>query len=236
MPVPLNKRTIAIAGALAVIIFVVGLRLSWRPAAPPPPPPPTGNERYFTWTVVLPNLDPIIVERESKLFAAAAEAVRKDPDFADGWMTMAGSKKSVGDFEGAAAIWEHVNEIRPFNSPAYNNLGDLYANFVHDYPKAEAAFRQAIKNSAGEEKNAYYYQSLFDIYRYRFEDPAKALATLDEGLKANPASGQLAVKAARYAAEINERPKALAFYRSAIKLLPTDAQLKAEYEKYRDGR
>lgn len=236
MPVTLNKQAIAITGAVVIILVVVGLRLSVRPAPPPPPPPLTGNEQYFTWKVVLPNLDPIIIERESKLFASAVEVLRKDPDFLNGWMTIAGAKKSVGDFNGAAAIWEYVNEIRPLNSPAYNNLADLYANFLNDYPKAEAAYRMAIKNSAGEEKNVYFYQSLFDLYRYRFQDPAKALATLDEGLAANPASSLLAAKAARYAAEINERQKALTYYRTAIKLLAADAQLKAEYEKYRDGR
>lgn len=233
-----NRRLLLLGGAVGVIAVVVGLRLSLGPSTTPrpAPTPPSPLERYFEFTVVTAGLDPIVVERERKVFAGTVSALRENPDFFEGWMTLASTKKQMGDFRGAAAIWEYAGQIRPLNSVSFNNLGDLYANFLNDYGKAEANFRTAIKNAAGEEKQQHYYVSLHELYRYRRQDSAQALAVLEEGVRVNDWSLLLQLKAAQYAATVGERAKALRYYQAALKLDPNNQQLAEEYRRFRAGR
>ncbi len=228
-----------VAGAVGLLLLAIGVRLSreFKPLPPNPAPPPAGPlEAYFVWQPGNANLDPIILERERRVFDEMVGILRANPDVFDAWMTLGATKKTIGDLTGAAAVWEQVGVIRPNNSISFNNLGDLYANFLPDYPKAEAAYRTAIKNSAGEEKNYLFTLSLFELYRYRFMDPARALSTLAEGIAANPGNVPLTLQVARYAGEIGKREQALAHYRAAIKLLPQDGELAAEYRQFRDQR
>lgn len=244
MPISLTsqrKRILAIGVAAGVIVLVVGLRLILQPAGPsvtpsPTPSPASPFERFLAFKVVHQNLDPIVVERERKVFEGTAQAMRQNPDFFEGWLTLASIKKQMGDFAGAAAIWEHAGTLRPLNSVSFNNLGDLYANFLPDYPKAVQNFRQAITNAAGEEKQQYYYVSLSELYRYRMSDTAQALAVLEEGMTEDPHSIVLRVKAAQLAAALGERAKAVRYYQAALKLSPDDSLLAEEYRKYRNQR
>ena len=233
---PATKKIWLIGGSLAIIVFVLGLRLLVRPSSPPPlpPTPPSQFERFLTFRVVLQNLDPGIVEREQGVFEGTAKALRENPDFFEGWMTLASIKKQMGDFPGAAEIWEHAGGMRPLNSVSFNNLGDLYANFLNEYAQAEKNFRRAITNAAGEEKQQHYFTSLYELYRYRFKDDAQALAILEEGAAANPWSRLLQMKAAQFAAATGQRAKALAYYQAALKLDPKNDALAEEYRRYRD--
>ncbi|MDD5110382.1 MAG: hypothetical protein PHI63_04165 [Patescibacteria group bacterium] len=228
-----QKKFIAIGVVAGVVVLVVALRFTIRPASPLPTPV-SDIERYFTFPAVDPQVDPIIAERERKNFDTLTAALRQDPEIFDAWLSLGGIKKMMGDFTGAAEIWEYAGMQRPSSSIAFQNLGDLYANYLKDYPKAETAFRRAIKNSAGEEKNALFYMSLFDLYHYRLQDSAKAAAALEEGIAANSWSVQLLVKAARYESELGNRTKALGYYAAAVKLVPTDKLLAEEYRKYRN--
>lgn len=230
-----NGRFVVLAIGIGLIVLVMALRFSLPGGGPRPAvsPTPDGLERYFTFSVVGPNIDPIVVERERKLFESAVGVLREHPDFFDGWMTIGGVKKLMGDLAGAAAIWEYAGEIRPANSLSFNNLGDLYANFSYDPVKAEAAYRRAITNSAGEDKNAFFWLNLFDLYRYKINDAPKAFRILEEGMAANPQVVDLPLRAARYATEIDNRATALEYYRAAIKLQPKDTELQEEYRLYR---
>ncbi len=231
-----RQRLVTIALVLGVILLVIILRLAGPGETPKPPATASALERYFAFKVVAPNLDPIVMERERKLFDSAVNLLRQDPDFFDGWMTIGGVKKAMGDFTGAADIWTHAGTIRPFNSISYNNLADLYANFLEDYPKAVVAYRRAIRNSAGEEKNALFYSALYDVVRFKLKDNEQALTVLEEGVEANPQSVLLQGKLAAFYATLGQRAKALAAYQAALKLDPQNQDLVEEYRRYRDQR
>ncbi|MDO8559476.1 MAG: hypothetical protein Q7S23_00355 [bacterium] len=233
-----NGKLVAVGIGIGLIVLVLVLRFSLSNSGPVPTatPTPTGLERYFAFKVVGKNIDPIVVERERGVFDSAVQLLRDDPDYFDGWITIGGIKKAMGDFEGAADVWDYAGQIRPANSLSFNNLGDLYTNFLYDPVQAEAAYRQAISNSAGEDRNTFFWASLFDLYRYKINDQDKAFAVIDEGIIANPARVELPLRAARHAAQIGERAKALAYYQQALRLAPKDAALQQEFRQYRDGR
>ena len=228
------EKRLVVASVVLVVTVIIALRLVLRPS-PPSLLPPTGIERFFNFNFST-SVDPIVVERERALFISARDTLKQNPDFFDGWMTLAGTKKTVGDLKGAAEIWEYAGEIRPQNSVSFNNLADLYANFLYDYPKAEAAYRKAIQNSAGEDKNVMFYLSLVDLYRYKMNDFEKAKAALEEGIAANPGRYEIELKGARFFVDQGDREQALAHCRRSVQIAPKDAALATEYRQYRDQR
>ncbi|TSC94915.1 MAG: hypothetical protein Athens101410_696 [Parcubacteria group bacterium Athens1014_10] len=96
-------------------------------------------------------------------------------------------KKTVNDYQGAEKAWLHLSEIRPQNSTSFWDLGDLYHNFLKDYPKAEWAYKQAIENSMGEFQNANYYRGLFELYYFQYKEKKDlAKPIIEEAIKNNP--------------------------------------------------
>ena len=95
-------------------------------------------------------------------------------------------KKNAGDYRGAAAIWESVALSNTFVSfIAYANLGDLYMNFIMDYPQTEVDLKQVISlkpDYIDAYRNLY---MLYTAYGYKVGTSAAA-DILAQGLKNNP--------------------------------------------------
>lgn len=96
------------------------------------------------------------------------------------WMDLAINYKVAGDYDAAKAIWEYVYAVVPSSGVASFNLGNLYYLTLHDYPKAETYFREAIVR---EPTQTAYYLELAEMYRYAYKQDTNAfLDILNEGL------------------------------------------------------
>ncbi len=117
--------------------------------------------------------------------------LRKSPGDFDTWLELAIHYKIAGDYEGAADVWQYVVYAAPSvqRTVALSNLGDLYMNFIKDYPKAEGYYRQAL---AINPTVISYYRDLYTLYRYLYKiDTSAASDILTEGLAKNPGNADL---------------------------------------------
>jgi hypothetical protein len=154
----------------------------------------------------------------------------------ESWITLGTLYKMNGDYKNAAIMWEYVSAIYPKNITSFANLGDLYTNFLKDYPKAVVAYTQEIKNSPA---NLDAYKSLFQIYTttsYTGEAGA-AEKILKEGIVANPKATELHITLARYYRSLGRSADAKAQYAAAIESAQSQGQttLVAEIKKESDA-
>jgi len=105
----------------------------------------------------------------------------------ENWLVLGVYRKMIGDFEGARECWEYAAFLAPQSSIPFNNLGDLYANYLKDNKKAEENFLIAIKNGPDQ---IYIYRSFYEFYRYTMKDNAKAKQILEQGISANQTTSQ----------------------------------------------
>ncbi|TSD04681.1 MAG: hypothetical protein Athens071412_676 [Parcubacteria group bacterium Athens0714_12] len=155
------------------------------------PEKPVSNEEllaeYLEFKVLDENIPPEALEKFQKKFEVAKEKLLIDPENFYAWIDLGMMKKTVNDYQGAEKAWLHLSEIRPQNSTSFWDLGDLYHNFLKDYPKAEWAYKQAIENSMGEFQNANYYRGLFELYYFQYKEKKDlAKPIIEEAIKNNP--------------------------------------------------
>ena len=148
-----------------------------------------------------PSLDrPLVVTTQMSPDAAAAvkadlqkytDQLKAAPTRVDLWLKLGVYRKMAGDYVGAEQAWSYVAAAAPksISYIAYGNLGDLHQNFLKDYPKAEAEYKQAI---ALNPTVVFYYRDLYTLYRYQYKtDTSAAADILAQGLKANPGNQDL---------------------------------------------
>lgn len=157
-----------------------------EPAAPAAPSAPD----YRTPLAFSASTDAAVKLALQKQFdATVAILAKKSTDFS-AWVNLGILRKTVGDYKGAEADWIYVTKLYPSSTVGFDNLGELYLDFLKDYPKAEANFKQSIKIDS-HDINAY--QQLFSLYTtYGYKQGTSAAADLvAQGLKANPNSQTL---------------------------------------------
>jgi tetratricopeptide (TPR) repeat protein len=113
--------------------------------------------------------------------------LKQDPSLFENWLILGIYRKMIGDLEGAKECWEYAGFLSPQSPIPFNNLGDLYANYLKDSKKAEENFLIAIKNGPDQ---IYIYRSFYEFYRYTMKDNAKAKQILEQGISANPTTSQ----------------------------------------------
>lgn len=131
----------------------------------------------------LSSLPQSIQDNNKKLVATAVAQLKFNPGAIAYWLQLAGLRKGANDFVGAEEIWLFVTKRWPTDPISYNNLADLYENYLHDYTKATVYWNQLIKLSP---TNISAYLNLATMYNINLKDKADAKATLEAGLKANP--------------------------------------------------
>lgn len=130
------------------------------------------------------------------------------------WLELGIQYKIAGDYEGAKEAWEYASALSPNNYVSFSNLGDLYTNYLKNYPKAEENFKISIKN-----KSDYIggYRALHELYRYSYKEKANlAPQILKEGLSKNPKSTDLMVLLAQYYKETGDKDTARTYYQKAL--------------------
>jgi len=153
--------------------------------------------------------------------ATLVSRISKDKYDLRSWIDLGTLHKMGGDYKTAEKFWVYVSKLAPTNTIAFENLGDLYQNFLKDYPKAEASWLAAIK-IAPQDTNTYH--SLFDLYNDLEKKPAAAEAILKKGLAANPKAIDLYIVLARFYKTAGRTADAEAQFRLAIQAAQAEGQ------------
>lgn len=157
-------------------------------------------------------------DQKTAIQASANELQQKiltSPQDAGAWTSLGTVRKIAGDYEGAKQAWEYVTKLAPQNATAYYNLADLYANFLKDYPKAEAMYKKVMGINSTD-TNAY--RNLFEIYTGTSYIPTATAGEeiLKRGIAAVPDAIDLQVLLARYYKGQGRAGEAAATYEAAI--------------------
>jgi len=131
----------------------------------------------------------------------------------DALLALGLKNKQAGDYAGAAAAWQRASALYPANIVSFNNLGDLYMNFLPNYPAAESNYLREITNLPVD-INAY--RALFELYTYHYKQGTPAAEDiLKKGAAANPKAYDLQVLLARYYRDSGRTANARAMYEAA---------------------
>lgn len=104
-----------------------------------------------------PAIRPVSITADLPVEARAAiaahfeenkELLAKDPKNFNAWLDLAILYKIGGDYRGAEAIWLYATKAWPESPIPFNNLGDLYKNFLKDSVKATLYYEKAAKLQA----------------------------------------------------------------------------------------
>lgn len=198
----------------------------------PLPPPPALDRPVVFSTNVSAEAKRII----SSNIAEFIGKLRDDPRAAGDWISLGVQFKVAGDFAQAKSAWEYAALLAPSDYVAFNNLGDLHANYLKDYPKAEVYFRKSI------DANPHIigsYRALAELYRFLHTAKASlAPQVLKEGLIKNPKSTDLMILLAQYYRDSGEKASARAYYEQALaearaqKNAPLAALLEEELKRF----
>ena len=149
-------------------------------------------EELIVFEVKKENLSEFQKERAFERFTNAKNIINKNKeegllneDNANfyAWLEIAGAQKVIGDYERTAKLWIWFTQVYPGNSISPANLGDLYKSFVVDQEKSEKYYLIALDR---EKHDLQIFLGLYELYRYRFEDPDKAIQVLKDGRQNNP--------------------------------------------------
>lgn len=160
-----------------------------------PPPSLTGEIKINA--SLASDVQAAIRAKEEALIAE----LKKAPNRLDLWLQLGVYRKMAGDYVGAIEAYNYVATTGAvtINYIAYGNLGDVYMNYVKDYPKAELNYKKAI---AIRPEVIDYYKNLYVLYTGFYKVNTSAAADIvKEGLKANPNNPDLL----RLQAEVENR-------------------------------
>jgi Tfp pilus assembly protein PilF len=143
-----------------------------------------------------------------------AAALAKDSGDFTAWIQLGYDRQATGDYAGAARDLEYVSALYPTNGISFANLGDLYMNYLHDYPKAESSYLTEIKNDPGKTNS---YRALFQLYTtvYKTNSPA-AETVLKQGIAVDSKAVDLQVMLARYYRSQGRTSQAKTEYLTAV--------------------
>ncbi len=208
-----------ILGALAIVAFSRGIVYftGWRPhvstfALTHPRPSlnrPTAFSSDFT-----PEARQIF---NTNLAKTKAQITANSRDIS-AWFDLAILYRMVGDYAGAAEIWEYVSALYPADPVSLHNLGEYYFHTVKDYPKAEGYYRRSLAVGPKLEQD---YLDLADMYIYVYkQDTTAAADILKEGISKidPPHNVNLMIRLASYYAEKNDSKNARVYYDQALQV------------------
>lgn len=137
-----------------------------------------------------PSNLPASVQTESRqTVAKAVQQLRIDPNHLAYWLELAIYRKGSADYAGAEEIWVYCTKMWPTDPISYENLADLYANYLHQSDKAVEYWNKAIP--LDKLNSIRVYIALATFQDINLHDKAAAQATLQAGLKANPGNESL---------------------------------------------
>lgn len=126
------------------------------------------------------GLDDATKQVYEEKITATKEMYAKLPNIWETWVAIGNLKSLLRDKTGALAAYQHSVTLQPNNIVAERNIAALYDTDLHDYERAVAHYRAAIKNDAN---NTELYINLITIQWKKLHDQAAAKKTLEDGLK-----------------------------------------------------
>lgn len=125
------------------------------------------------------SLSPEVRALLEQKIATLRSQLSNNYDLYNAWLDLAIRYKQAGDLAKAQAIWEYLAFLHPDDAVSRHNLGDLYANYLKQYDKAEQYYKQAI---ALQPTQSLDYLALADLYHYGFKKDSRAIETLKLGI------------------------------------------------------
>lgn len=145
----------------------------------------------------------------------AQDALSADDTDFNAWMQLGSDHHLGGDNKEAEAIWLYATELFPNTGVPYDNLGNLYLDYLKDYPKAEQMFKKSLSIDSHNTAACYNLVALYTDYGYKANTSA-APDMLDQCLKNNPGAYDVATILARYYVKESRTAEAKAIYDKAI--------------------
>ena len=150
---------------------------------------------------------------------ALTAVLKEQPDSFSAWSDLAIQYKIIGDYEGAAEIWEYLNKVAEGNTISRVNLGNLYHYQLKNYEKSETNFKDALRIN---KELSEAYTGLFELYRYSFRtNTSEAENILKEGIAALPQNIDFVMTLAGYYKEKGRSDDAKETYKKARILAET---------------
>lgn len=135
------------------------------------------------------TLPPEVVAILTTKIATAVASLQKNGTQGALWLQLAVDYKMAGDYKASEGVWVYLTKVSPTSPIAFQDLGDLYQNFVKDYPKSEANYLAALTLDP---KNIDLYRNLYTLYKYQYKtNTTAAVDIVAKGLKANPGNPDL---------------------------------------------
>ena len=150
-------------------------------------------------------------------------------DYVNAWYDLGAYRIVIGDYDGAIDAYKFVVLLKPGDYISYANLGDIYMNYLKNYPLAEENFLKAIKNNS-----AYFfgYTELATLYENNFNDgKQKAEDLFLLGIKLNAENLYLKIKFAEFYERNGKKSEALALFREVLSLDPNNKSVEIEIAK-----
>ena len=184
--------TVPVDGGVVTIVGRPGVDYTVTEVPPEALPAPDFHAMLTFGTTVSKEVQASL---NAQLLVVQATLAQNKQDFS-AWLELGHLRKSAGDYKGAAEIWEYVAVLWPKEVVPYNNLGDLYMNFIKDYAKAERNYKKIITLQPNYIDA---YSNLFTLYRYVYKtNTTAALDIINQGLVANPGNTDLLALKAQY--------------------------------------
>jgi len=114
--------------------------------------------------------------------------LRSYPNDTDSWVLLGLYRKESDDYKGAEEAWKYASLLDPANPQPYDNLGVLYAYYLHNNMLAEQSILKSIEK---EPLTTMYYLRAVEFYREVLKDNTKTQAILKRGLKLMPQNSDL---------------------------------------------
>ena len=154
-----------------------------------------------------------------KSLSKVATNLAKNPGSVEDWMLLGTYRQLLGDYEGAKEAWVYVGSKGNI-AQAYENLGNLYANYLRVPTQVEVNYKKAIALDA---LSPQYYRTLAEWYTSVSRN-ADAEKTLRAGIVAVPKALDLQVVLARLLVSIGRISDARPVYLQAIQSATVSGQ------------
>ncbi|MFM7365992.1 MAG: tetratricopeptide repeat protein [Cuspidothrix sp.] len=173
-----------------------------------------------------------------------AQAVKKNPQYAKGYVNLGNARFNLNDYEGALASYNQALKLNPQEVKAYVNRGNVYymlADYSSDpdreYKQAIADFNTAI-NIDKNDAEAYIRRGIvrFEITRYvnnSLQEYEKSIGDFTQAIKLNSSKveayfqrGLVRYQIAQYSAHyLKEYQQAISDFNEALKINPRLAKV-----------
>lgn len=172
------------------------------------------------------------VQKYQERFNYIQEQIAEEPNKLTHWLSLAGTMKAIKSYQQAEQVWLYITEKWPEDPTAFGNLGDLYTNFLPDYPKAEEAFKQAIEKADNINEDLIYYRNLHRLYQQKYQEKADlADDILFEALEEYSNEPEFLALLANYYQKQGDTQKAIQYYEKLLKADPGNQEAIDELEE-----